>query len=330
MIRNLCLCVAMLLIILTGCHQVDHSDVNTPALTISNENTSNEDAPNNSGITESEYVIYATSCTGDIVGFANTETVVDNVSFGSLSERDFSYSRRNNFTHEDVEVQKSFPLGNLNLTATYSRSFSNSLANSSDKNLHKLGWYDEYRCEENGNEFTVRFRQEDGELAFFASYDERDVTGTLTEQDAKLLADAYLIEEYGEQFFAEYPNCSIVVTDRVNEKIISVCYTKYVCGYPTTDRVIVTYNMNGALKSFNGMTKGLFDSVACDITTEKIDNAEKVLINAIPETWEIGSKKLALDADGGCYLYMTASSISENTDSIHEALAAMEFYINLA
>ena len=182
-----------------------------------------------------------------------------------------------------------------------------------------------YRCE-----FAVRFRQEDGELAFFASYDERDVTGTLTEQDAKLLADAYLIEEYGEQFFAEYPNCSIVVTDRVNEKIISVCYTKYVCGYPTTDRVIVTYNMNGELKSFNGMTKGLFDSVACDITTEKIDNAEKVLINSIPETWAIGSKKLALDADGGCYLYMTASSISENTDSIHEALAAMEFYINLA
>lgn len=327
--KALCLCAAILLITLAGCQKATHSDAETLAPTTLGNSITNEDAANNNDNAEIEYVIYAASSAGEITGPADAADVPHNISFGSLSERDFSYSKRNTIANENAKAQKMFTLGNINLTATYFKSFANSLANSLDKNLHRFGQYDEYRSADNSNGFVARFRQEDGELAFFATTDGLDESGTLTEQDAKTLANAYLIEKYGEQFAAEYPNCSVVVTDKTSEKTVSVCYTKYVFGYPTTDRVIVTYNMNGEIISFNGMTMGIFTSVADNITAEKISNAENALINIIPEKWAIGTKKLVLDADGDCYLYISTSQIRENADGVYEGSSAMEFYINI-
>lgn len=326
--KVLCLCFAILLITLTGCQKAERSDTETLAPTTLSNSVPNDGTSNNVN-DEIQYVIYAASSAGEITGLADAANAPHNISFGSLSERDFSYSRRNNTANENAKAQKMFTLGSLNLTATYSKSFTNSLATSLDNNLHKFGQYDEYRSADYSNSFVVRFRQADGELAFFATTNGLDDAGNLTEQNAKLLADAYLIEKYGKQFTTEYPNCSIVVTDKDTEKTISICYTKYVFGYPTTDRVIVTYNMNGEIISFNGMTKGLFDSVTNNITAEKISNAENALINIIPETWAIGTKKLVLDADGAYYLYINASQIKENTDGSYDGMSAMEFYINI-
>lgn len=306
--KIVCLCIAMLLTVLTGCQYLDQQESN---------------------VADVQYVIYAASSAGEITGFADADSAPANISFGSLSERDFSYASRKEISNVNAKSQMSFMLNNSNMEADYCRSFSNSLADSSNKSLHKLGRFDEYQNNEIGNKFTARFRQLDGELVFFAATDAWDVTGALTEQDAKALADAFLKEKYGDQFLTDYPNYSIVVTDEATEKIISVCYTKHICGYPTTDRVIVTYNLNGELKGFNAMTKGLFDSVESDITVDKITNAEKALLDTLPSSWSLGPKTLVLDADGGCYLRIYASKLSEGTDDNLESIRHMELYINI-
>lgn len=210
--------------------------------------------------------------------------------------------------------------------AQYLRSFSNSLSDSNDESLHALGRFDEYRSEEAGNRFIARFRQSDDALVFFSVTDERKVDGTLTEQDAKVLADALLVDRYGDQFAAEYSNCEIVVTNDDLNKIITVGYTKYIYGYPTTDRVLVTYNMRGELKAFNAMTKGIFDSAEASISIDEISNAEEALISVIPPTAIVGTKMLTLDADGDCYLYVTTTQSGEGLD---QSIDAVEYYINI-
>ena len=314
--KMICLCIATLLTVLAGCHHVNHPE--TPNQT-----------EKQGSFTGVKYVIYSSYSLGEDDGFTNTDISTDNISFGSLSERDFSYARRKTISNEKAESQKLFKLDDVNIKADYFKSFSNSLADSADQSLQKFGLFDEYQCTEIGNRFNASFRQHDGELVFYSATDAWNVDGSLTEQDAKVLADAFLQEKYGEQFALEYPNCSIVVTDNVTEKIISVCYTKYICGYPTTDRVIVTYNFDGVIKCINAMTKGLFDSVEKDITTEKIANAEKALIDTLPSTWIIGTKTLTRDADGGCYLRVTAIKTIKATEDSPARTYPMEFYINL-
>lgn len=276
-----------------------------------------------------KYVIYSSYSLGENDGFTNTDISTDNISFGSFSERDFSYATRKTISNEKAERQKIFKLDDVNIKADYFKSFSNSLADSADPSLQKFGRYDEYQSTEIGNRFNASFRQHDGELVFYSATDACDVDGSLTEQDAKALADPFFQEKYGEQFALEYPNCSIVVTDTVTEKIISVCYTKYICGYPTTDRVIITYNFEGVIKGINARTKGLFDSLEEDITAEKIANAEKTLVDTLPSTWSIGTKTLVRDADGGCYLRVTAIKTVEATDNSPARTYPMEFYINI-
>lgn len=335
--KMLCLCIAILLTVLAGCQYDNHSgpnkqlenESNGANIQYGNHSDPNKQFENESNSAGVQYVIYAASSAGEITGFANAEGTESNISFGSLSERDFTYASRKETSNVNAESQMSFMLNNSNMEADYFRSFSNSLADSANENLHKLGRFDEYQSNEIGNKFTARFRQQDGELVFFAATDAWDATGALTEQDAKALADGFLKEKYGDQFLTDYPNHSIVVTDEATEKIISVCYTKYICGYPTTDRVIVTYNLNGELKGFNAMTKGLFDAVESDITVDKITNAEKALLDTLPSSWSLGPKTLVLDADGGCYLRIYASKLTEGTDGDLDPIHTMELYINI-
>ena len=47
-----------------------------------------------------KYVIYASYSLGENDGFTNTDISTDNISFGSFSERDFSYATRKTISNE--------------------------------------------------------------------------------------------------------------------------------------------------------------------------------------------------------------------------------------
>lgn len=314
--KSLCLFLVTIAVVLTGCQYINPADTHKEHTTIKLPNSSEK----------VEYVIYCDTTSELVANSAISNNQENNVRFESISERDFSYASRTTNTNENVEQSINFTLGKSKLEANYVRSFSNSLSVSANEKLRTFGHYDEYRNEEIGDRFSVRFQQHNNELVYYSAVDGRDIAGTLTEQEAKNLADAFLTEKYGVQFAADYPNCEVVTTNDHLNKIITVGYTKYICGYPSTDRVLVTYNMAGEIKAFNATTKGLFDATASDITLDKISNAENVLLNTIPSTWYIGSRTLALDADGSYYLRVT---VSRHTEGGLNGFETAVFYINI-
>lgn len=246
--------------------------------------------------------------------------------FADSSERDFTYSHRTEMINEKAEAKRELVLGGHRISVNYVRSFENALASGPQEELRLLGTFDEYDAEAMDGSVRVRFRQADQEPVFYASTAQCDVSGPLTEQEAKNLADAFVAERYGGKFVTEYPNYEIVKTDNSLEKSLTVCYTKYVSGYPTTDRVLVTYNMNGELRGFNAMTKGLFSAVESGISAGDISNAEDTLSASPYASWNMVSKELALDADGICYLHIMASKT--NPETIEGADLA-DFYIKI-
>lgn len=316
----------IIVVLLSGCHSIDAVDSDVVLSPAMKEDTVEESTTQNNNLVDIEYMIYAEPYCGENTMLTYTDGQSCQIAFKDASECDFSYSRRTEIGREKADDKRELLLGNRTVEVDYVRSFSNPLLTSTQETLQILGSFDDYRSKEMDGSITVRFRQADNELVFYSATDQRDVTGALTEQDAKALADAFLKEKYGDEFVTEYPYYEIVKTNDSFNKSITVGYTKYVCGYPTTDRVLVTYNMNGELKAFNAMTKGLFASVQHDITDEKISNAEDALLNTISSSWGVATKTLALDTDGRCYLHISAAKTSvENADSLEIA----EFYINI-
>lgn len=222
------------------------------------------------------------------------------VNYIDISDLDFSYSHRNNFVNSSAAPSVELSFAGRELYAEYSRSFTNSLYQNDDPQLQLLGSFDDYR----GDNYSVRIRQQDGGITFFVYFDDRDVGGNLTEQQAKEMADAFVTEQFGEGFLTEYAAQSIVPSSDNRKRTISVAYTKTICGYNTTDRVIVTYNMRGEIVGYNANTKGVFYAAYDVITPEAIAAAEEYLLSHVSSEWHIGEKKLVMDAGGTFYLYV--------------------------
>ena len=221
------------------------------------------------------------------------------VNYSDISDLDFSYSHRNNFVNSSAAQSVELSFAGRALYAEYSRSFTNSLYQNDDPQLQLLGSFDEY----SGENYSIRFRQGDGSITFFA-YDDRDVGGNLTEQQAKEMADAFVTEQFGEGFLTEYASQSTAPSSNNLERTIAVAYTKTICGYNTTDRVIVSYNMQGEIVGYNANTKGVFYAADDVITPEAIAAAEDYLLSHVSSEWHIGEKKLVMDAGGTFYLYV--------------------------
>ena len=342
-----CLMLAMLLIGLAGCGANNQTIIPTSSLgdtamnndninedpTMNNVDSNDDSAMNNSGSeddsTAPKYTIYVEASFDAASGSGSTKDNLTNIQFGDITERDFYYARDTEIDNPKACAEKEFVLAGNKYVSAYHETVSNSLSSSANEKLHSFGVYEKYNSEEVNNRFSAKFRQSDGELVLFSRYGIHNVTGDLTEQEAKALADSLMMEKYGEAFASEYPDYSIVVTNENTRKLITVCYTKYIYGYPTTDRVLVTYNMQGELKSLNAVSKGLFNPVQENITEEKINAAKDALISAISTEWDIQAITLLLDSDGGCYLLVYTSRVIEGSDGEPGRIEPMEFYINI-
>lgn len=336
-----CLLVALLLVTLHGCQISENSDAQITTLPVLNSNPTDSEVQNippvlinkptvdnttaKSEPAEIEYVIYYEASSEGMVAIKDENSHASNIRIESAAEMDFYYLDQTDISTEVENKIINLVLPNTNTEVSYIRSFSNSFAYSANTNLKKYAYYNEYKAIESEHNLIVRYRQNDNELVFFSQAGTRETNGPLTEQEAKTLADAFLIEKYGSQFFAEYPHYAIAHSQDNRRFTLAVVYQKYICGYPTTDEVIVKYNMNGELVALNAMKKGIFDDVESSITADKIANAETALLSAISSEWSINYKELALDVDGNCYLMVYASR--DNPNFPFQDL--VELYINI-
>lgn len=320
-----CIILALFLVVLSGCQTEENPEakIMVPPALHSNPTVNEPETP---ASPEFEYVILVDSSAEGMVSIKNEADQAGNkIRFTNASERDFYYLNRTDITTEVENSKINLILPNTNTEVTYTNSFSMPFANSANTYLKKYAYYNEYRAEESKHSLIARYRQSDNELVFFSLAGTRNMSGPLTEQEAKVLADAFVMEKYGSQFFEEYPHYVITHSQNNRRFTLAVVYQKYICGYPTTDEVIVKYNMNGELVALNAMTKGIFEDVESSITAEKIANAESTLLNAISVSWSIYYKELTLDVDGKCYLRAYAKR--DNPNLFGEEV--VEFYINI-
>lgn len=247
------------------------------------------------------------------------EEVPPSFTYADASDLDFSYSHRDSFVNSSAARFVDLSFGGRTFRLEYAYSFTNSLHKNENPQIQLLGSFDEYKAEH----LAVRFRQQDGTITFFAYSDDWSVAGPMTDEKVKELGDAFVTELFGEGFLTEYASHTIAHSSSNREQTIAACYTKTICGYKTTDRVIVTYNMRGELVGYNANTKGLFSDAENVITPEAIAAAEEYLLSHVPSKWQVGPKTLVMDASGIFYLQVRMVSYSDGICKTHT------MYINI-
>lgn len=306
--KILCTLLATMLL-LAGC-----SETKKPAST---------DAPKgNETVEESKYTIYCgvAESVSDLREAVADTSQVSVADYGDLSKLDFDYNDSTEMTNEEAEPTKLFSIDGQEYELAYKGSFSSPLANSANESLTEKGLIDEYVLE---GKIRVRYRQKSGELESVLVFDNRAVEGDFTEEEAKERADALLAEDCGEALSAQYTSEVLASNDSLN-KVIGVLYTRYICGYETSDRVYYNFNLRGDLVDFSATQFGIFDSIESELTLEKIQSAENVLLNTISDQYVISSKVLELEAGGTPYLHVYASYPLANGE-----FDPVEFFINI-
>lgn len=91
--KMICLLLVGLLAGLEGCGHTSYTDPSTTATTILNEPLFG-DRVDEAGPVTVGYVIYAGSSSGELMGPTDVSEEISNIRFGSLSERDFSYTKK--------------------------------------------------------------------------------------------------------------------------------------------------------------------------------------------------------------------------------------------
>ncbi len=272
-----------------------------------------------------QYTIYYDSAAA---AFETELTASNNsgIPFEEASKKDFYYSDKTNADNPSADTQKEIDIGGTTYEVSLKRSFATSLNSSEVSSIRPYGLFDEYESEQAEHLSTkvkARFRQDTEELVFFSAGNVPNTFGYLTEAEAKELADAQLIELYGEETASKYTFTETVLTETEDQKHIGVIYTRYICGYPTTDEIQFMYSMQGELCKIYASKLGIFDPIESSITSEKLQNAEEAFQSALSDSWTVSKTIIALEAEGSCYLMKYAAQ------KIDGNLIPMVFYINI-
>lgn len=267
------------------------------------------------------YQIYCDSPEIAVASKSSENAENSDIIFTSAAQLDLDYSSMNDTDNKNAEATKQFTFGNDSLQLNLKKSYSTTFASSLRSDLRSYGNYDVYQTDNETNNFEIAFRQNSDRLAFLRAFDRVNQSGDLTEQEARVCADATLTELYGEQVVQKYNNVIVQTTPHLTYAFV---YSRALGGYETNDIIAIEINYKGEVCYINARQLGIFDPLAAEITEKRITVAETVLRSSISESYEIQGKKLFVDAiSGKCYLQLI---VARSTDTGYEGNF---FYINV-
>lgn len=270
-----------------------------------------------------EYVIYYDSTMGAPQKAQESISKETEILFENMSSKDFSYSSKTKVENPDAKATRTISITGKQYELNHLRSYDTSLSTGANSKLHPYGQFEHYRLEQDGDAVEAVFRRGTDKLVSFSNKGERHNSGAVSKESAEQLAYATLIEVYGEKTAKKYSLHTVVEPTNSSLSAYTFVYAKYICGYPTTDDISITYNTAGKLVSINATTYGIFDSVEDSISEKKITNAKEALLNTISDSYTIQSIYLALDSDGQCYLQVST------TRTVNGELRGEMLYINI-
>lgn len=272
---------------------------------------------NNSSTEPKNYVIYSNTADGE--SFKEEQDSIE-ITFKDAGTKVFTFSRKTKISKpSDADDQQTLELNGKTYSLQYSRTYETEL--SSSKNFKEYSKFNTYESDM----IRVDTRVATNELLFFANLDQNDsiVTGDMTEDKAKIIADSTILSLYGESAQQEYTYETTVYTNSQLMVEYTVVYRKYVWGIPTNDAIQISVNMKGEVVAVNARSLGMFSLAESQIEKKAIEDAISTLQATFSENWTIGTTTLVLDAEGDYYI--SAKIFRKNTQGIE----AMEVYINL-
>lgn len=210
------------------------------------------------------------------------------------------------------------------ITVNYQSSYAGALSECSIDKLKENAFFDRYDINEpgaSGTKINVKFFRSTGKISDYFDFNAYEAEGgDLTEEQAVQKAEAELVTLYGEDVLSRYKFHSV----STNDNLIYICYKHYICDYPTSELISLIYNRNGQLASLSYSHPQLFVYVEDQITLDKIQSAEKLLRESIPEGVEINSTIIMMDAEGVAYLLINGYRTDDTGYRYY-----CEYFINL-
>lgn len=280
-------------------------------------NNSENVKENNTSAESKTYAIYFNPYSG--VTLKEEQDTTD-ITFKDARTKVFTFADKTKISRpSDADDLQTLELNGKTYSLQYSKTCETAL--SSSKNFKEYSKFNTYKSDT----IQADTRVSTNELLFFANLDQNDsiVTGDLTEEEAKIVADATILSLYGESAQQEYTYETTVYTNSQLTVQYTVVYRKYVWGMPTNDAIQISVNMKGDVVAINARSLGMFSLAESQIDKKAIDDAISTLQATFSENWTIGTTMLVLDAEGDYYI--SAKLFRKNTQGIE----AMEVFINI-
>ena len=270
---------------------------------------------------EPEYVIYNQGTMGERVGLGNANGKTGNVRFESAEALGLYGRNKDSFEDEQLSATRELTLGEKTRRLDYRSSYTTAAINCHNSAQQQRCIFDRYV---DGDEVFVTFHRCTGEVSVFAETAKVRIQGDLTEQQAVTKSEELIKSLYGKEFFTEDICMEIQSSNDGINDLLCVTYCKTLCGYPTEDKVAVSWYLNGKLAAINAQSKGTFRGMEQSFTREQLELAEQTVLSAISESWSCGEGTLVFAGDGKCYLRMIATR--ESSDPMF-GFEASEFYL---
>lgn len=182
------------------------------------------------------------------------------------------------------------------------------LVNSIDEYLKSLG-YEAIYCMDNNpaphlGELILKYNYVTNQIVglVFTHEPGFEIDSTLTEKEIEDMARNDLDELFGDVFLNQY---TWYATSKCEAKgygsYYLVEFLRYINGYPTNERLYISYNMKGELLDFGSNNLGSFKNFANDLDEESIMKADAEAVELL-EGKNIKEKFLSVGIDGKVYV----------------------------
>ncbi|MGN0536577.1 MAG: YcdB/YcdC domain-containing protein [Acutalibacteraceae bacterium] len=132
-----------------------------------------------------------------------------------------------------------------------------------------------------------------------------------SDNEAKQMADDFLMTIYSEKELSKYTFTNVEALDeqKPNKCSKRVNYVRYVCGYPTDEKISVSIHDTGVFVSYLNYCRGMYDNLPEGLTKERIDRTvqklkDEVASMGIEGTITYGDTQLTASLSGELYVKM--------------------------
>ena len=233
-----------------------------------------------------------------------------NVEIREDAEANFDLSTK----ASDVEAEYSIParvylsFKGKEYSFTLQETNETKLVSSTDEYLKTLGYQAIYYMDDNPapylGELMLEYNYVTNQIISieFTHEPPLETDNALTKEEIEVVASNDMGELFGSDFFGQYTLYQTLEhgNGRIGYRYL-VNFRRYICGYPTNERIYVSYSLKGELLAMGSNNLGTFENLATKLDEDAILAAEAEALSLL-EGKNIIEKLISVGIDGKAYM----------------------------